>query len=306
MLEKAREILDFLPIRQEIVEGEYVDHLWSSFLVLDDNDSLARSFVVMPFHLLFMLAIQNKVLRIYREEENSYLLSFTLFNFDKNCKDVLKPTSPFALAVLNESQIVDLLKLVNLDPLVIKKAKLLIRNRNENLAHAKGGIERNPDSKIEDYLSVLYEIQKKIDGFNLLLFDKWIKEIKQDDDLNDFIESSLLESGVCRQDFLSGSLKIFTVLSHELAENLEIDLSDMNYEEWLYFFKIGLDKIPFQAVKELEYLIQLGDEEKKFNAVQLLLEYNKLSEEIRDKILESKDNHEIKSLLSDKPSNDFL
>lgn len=299
MLERAREILDFFPIRQEIVEGEYVDHLWNSFLMLDGDNDLARPFLVMPFHLLFMLAIQNKVLRIYKEETSNYALSFTLFNFDKNYKDVLSPVSPLALAVLNESQIVDLLKLVNLERAVIKKAKLLIRNRNENLAHAKGGIERDPDSKVEEYMSVLEEIHKITNIFNCRIAERWIKDIKNDDDLNDFVESQLLESGVCKNDFILGDLKLFTILSHRLTENLDIDLSDLNFDDWLHSFKIGLQKMPFQTVQELEYLAEFSNDEKQFNSIQLLIESDNLKDDFRKKLLKLEISPEIQDLLKE-------
>ena len=68
MLEKAQEILDFLPIRRSEAEDEYINHLWESFLILDSGNKSVRPFLMMPFHLLFMLAIQSKVVRIYKVE----------------------------------------------------------------------------------------------------------------------------------------------------------------------------------------------------------------------------------------------
>ena len=64
MYENAQEIFDYLPINRSKLEADYIDHLWNVFIALDNAENSARPFVMMPFHLLFMLALQYKVLRI--------------------------------------------------------------------------------------------------------------------------------------------------------------------------------------------------------------------------------------------------
>ncbi len=58
MPEDAQKILDYLPIRKNLQENDYINHLWQAFSTLDGADAVARPFAVMPFHLLFMMAIQ--------------------------------------------------------------------------------------------------------------------------------------------------------------------------------------------------------------------------------------------------------
>ena len=64
MYEDAQEIFGYLPIRKTQVEYEYIEHLRNVFLVLDQTENTARPFLIMPFHLLFMMALQYKALRV--------------------------------------------------------------------------------------------------------------------------------------------------------------------------------------------------------------------------------------------------
>lgn len=139
MYEDAQEIFDYLPIRRNTAENDYINHLWQVFSTLDGADAVVRPFAVMPFHLLFMMAIQYKVLRIYKEQKEKYELALTTKNPRDEEKDILAPESPLAIAFLGESEIVDFLKIAGLsadDARSIKKS--IIRYRNDKIAHAKG------------------------------------------------------------------------------------------------------------------------------------------------------------------------
>ena len=72
MYEDAQEIFEYLPIRRNTTENDYIDHLWQAFSALSQTETTARPFAVMPFHLLFMLALQYKVLRISKEQKEKY------------------------------------------------------------------------------------------------------------------------------------------------------------------------------------------------------------------------------------------
>lgn len=156
MHEDSQEILNYLPIRRNALENEYINHLWSAFSALDGADATARPFAVMPFHLLFMLAIQYKVLRIYKEQKEKYELALTIKNPRNEEKDILAPESPLAIAFLGESEVVDFLKIAGLsadDARGIKKS--IIRYRNDKIAHAKGYIEQDLKTKIAEYFGWL-------------------------------------------------------------------------------------------------------------------------------------------------------
>ena len=65
MEEKVLEIHDFLPVaRRSTVENDYILHLWDAYLTLDTLGDAGRGFSIMPFHIMFMLALQYKILRI--------------------------------------------------------------------------------------------------------------------------------------------------------------------------------------------------------------------------------------------------
>jgi len=55
-------------------------------------------------------------------------------------------------------------------------ATVPIDERNDNLAHAKGGIEPDPDGKIQKYLSDLKMIQFYMLPLNDKIADNWIVE----------------------------------------------------------------------------------------------------------------------------------
>jgi hypothetical protein len=81
MYEDAQEIFEYLPIRRNAPEDEYINQLrdtfellekagqlWNKdtngFAVADEHLKNARPFAAMPFHLLFMMVLQYKALRI--------------------------------------------------------------------------------------------------------------------------------------------------------------------------------------------------------------------------------------------------
>lgn len=88
MTEEAQEILNYLPLNTNTLESEYIDHLWEVASVLLDGSENVQSFSIMPFHLLFMLAIQYKALRISKCLCDSYKLAFTIRSVRDNERDL--------------------------------------------------------------------------------------------------------------------------------------------------------------------------------------------------------------------------
>lgn len=211
MYEAAQEIFDYLPINKSKPEADYIDHLWNAFLALDNTDNSARPFIMMPFHLLFMLALQFKVLRISRERKSDYDLAFTMENPREDQRAVLTPGSAFDLALLNESKLIDLLKIVGISADRVREIKLLVRNRNDNLAHAKGGIEPEPNERIDQYLGALRDLQTFFVPHNDRIAEQWLSEITEEDDLSDYVDSCLPESQLCPADFRTGLLTVFSL-----------------------------------------------------------------------------------------------
>ena len=206
MLEEAQEIFDYLPINKtNTAESEYISHLWSAIDALSNGQDLAQHFVLMPFHLLFMLSLQYKILRVAKEKNKNYLTAFTI----NVCRDVAKvanPESVFVLTNLKESSMIDLFKLIHLDSQSISEIKSLVRYRNDKLAHANGGIAVDSEDRINQYLDVLKKVQMKFVQLNDDLADRWRTDMLPDDDKGEFVDIRLAEEYLCPADFMSGKL----------------------------------------------------------------------------------------------------
>lgn len=206
--ERSWEVFDYLPIRRNQLEERYIDHLWQSFVALDYYSKQSKSFSLMPFHLLFMLALQYKVFRIARENKSAYDLAFTMEGASNSA--TLNPGSVFDLGLLSERRLVSLFKIVGLDKQNIRSTKALIDNRNDNLAHAKGSIESDSEAKIDQYIKALENLQPCFKALNNTVSNEWINNIDDDEGLNEFVEVHLLDSILCLADFRVGNLLVFS------------------------------------------------------------------------------------------------
>lgn len=260
MYEDAPNIFDYLPIRRDTLENDYINHLWQAFSTLDGGEVVARPFAVMPFHLLFMLAIQYKVLRIYKEQKEKYELALTTKNPRDDQKDILAPESSLTIAFLLESEIVDLLKIAGLsadDAQNIKKS--IIRYRNDKIAHAKGYIEQDVKTKIEEYFGWLETLQNVYHPMNQNVADVWLAEIQVGDDMEQFLETHFLDSCFSPRDF-----------GDVIGKMLETDKLD--FEQWEQVVNKGLELVYNQTIFELKYIETINgfNQKKKSKATSIL------------------------------------
>ena len=72
MVEEALEIHNYLPLNRNRDEDDYIEFLWGAFINLGSTSSKESAFAIMPFHLLFMTAIQFKILRIHKVFPQKY------------------------------------------------------------------------------------------------------------------------------------------------------------------------------------------------------------------------------------------
>ena len=207
MYAEAQKILQYLPVRRIEAENNYIEHLVGALRALDEGEDHVRGFAILPLHLLFLLAIQYKVLRVATEQKEKYSLSITLKNPKTGQEDILAPTSPFMLGFFGESELADLCKVLGVDKDGVRRIKELIRYRNDNLAHAKGYVEANLDDKVIEYLETLEMLQSHIVPMNDEMAKVWEKEMAPEDDLAEFVETRLLGSYLCPADFVEGILK---------------------------------------------------------------------------------------------------
>ena len=219
-------IFDYLPIRSDDESREYIEHLWQAFLSLESATSSAQPFSMMPFHLLFMMAVQCKVLRVFNEMPERYSLAFTLRR-EVN-ENLLEPEVPGTIALLGEADIVHLLRMADLPKSDAKGiVTSTVKYRNETIAHARAQIERNPGNKIKDYLRRLKIVQKSSQYMNRSLANNWLNEIQKDDDIDNFLETRFQSSFLCPFDLIDvvstflASQKLDNAQSAEAAQKLK-------------------------------------------------------------------------------------
>ena len=201
MVEEALEIHNYLPLNRNQDEDDYIEFLWGAFTNLGSTNTKEAAFAIMPFHLLFMTAIQFKILRIHKVFPKKYKHYLKYKLSKKPSSRLWNPKSPFAVALLNESNIVDLLKEVGLSDNSAQELKeYTIRYRNKSVAHATGHIEASMESKIADYLRFLELVQVTFRFINQKVATAWLEEISQDDNMKSFLDVSLPKYHLCRHD----------------------------------------------------------------------------------------------------------
>jgi hypothetical protein len=217
LVESSVDIHDYLPIARGIAENEYIVHLWDAFLTLDTLGESGRGFSMMPFHILFMLALQYKVLRISKAFSKECNLVFCTAGGRSRDQLVNPNKSVFDLALLYERTMPELFSLVGLDDEIIKKIKDFADYRNNNLAHPKGGIEADPDGKVEAYMEILRNIQPCMLKLNNGVAARWLNEMKSGEAGVEYIELHLAEEYLCPADMWQGELsKLDRRLNNEI------------------------------------------------------------------------------------------
>jgi len=203
MDEMLFKISGFLPIRCDFTEASYIKYLSNSFDNLSnkiDDSDISDGFAIIPFHLLFMMALHYRGLRIFKDQPENYRLAMTLKNKTKENQALFNPNSPFDFSILGESEMIHLFKLVDLKDDKAGKIKSLIKHRN-NLVHASGKIENNAEEKCEEYLICLDEIQKLFSKSNRLLADEFLRELEEDEDIKQFFEIRFVSHFINEYDY---------------------------------------------------------------------------------------------------------
>lgn len=208
MNEDAYQILEYIPIRLDKVEDEYIKHLWDAFVVLSLNHGSGKSFSIMPFHILFMMVLQYKVLRIKQQREAQYIERIKKWQDAEKWQTLLQASSVFELGLIAETSLSGILNIIGLSQDNIIKITNLVKHRNNNIAHAKGGHLFDVDEKIYEYLTCLLEVQKCIEVLNNEVAKNWLKEIENEENLDDFKERKLASSYICNEDFRSGDMQL--------------------------------------------------------------------------------------------------
>lgn len=303
MYEDAQEIFDYLPIRRNEAENEYLNQLRDTFELLEKSGRLwekdsngfavtdtklisARAFALLPFHLLFMMALQYMVLRIADIHKDATNLFFSSDGGRYKDKLISEKRSVFDLSVIKERTLPEIFQLVGLSEDIIKEIKSLIDKRNNNLAHANGNSTSiDVENSVNDYLDLMGTIQKSFLQINQKLVDEWLFEIKEGDDLGEYIESHLLDSRLSPRDFGD----VVDIL-------LEAELLD--FDQWEQVANKGLELAYDQTILALHEIAKNEtDDGRRSNAIRVLHENGEIDEEMKKSIIENETDEAILELL---------
>lgn len=203
----AVNIHDFLPLRRSDAENDYINYLWNSYERLaTSEDQVSAAFSITAFHLLFMLAVQYKALRVYENMPNEYRLCFTLDNIRKDQRHILAPRSVFDLSLLPERTIFQLFELVDITPECVSGCKKIIDRRNNEFMHASGNLVTDVDVYVQNCLKQLGRIQQCFVEFNNRIASDWSHELDEYDDIPEFVGIRLYDTRLTQADFASGTL----------------------------------------------------------------------------------------------------
>ncbi len=272
MYENAYEILNYLPIDADTEKLYINSHLFATFQIVNEEEEPVRAFSILPFHLLFMFAVQYKVYRISAYKTEEYLKILESCNLrDKGNKEVLEKNPPIVtnsninisstcsvrnLSLIPEKQIFDFLKIIDVDQETIKKAKKLVEIRG-TYAHANGQFEKNIEDRIEEYLEILKTIQLHMAEINKNT-QNWIDEIEEGESLEYFFNGRLSQSQFSPYDF--GDI---------VSTLLESDI--LSEEQWYQVVDKGLELSYSNTISALRYiLINSSDSDKKVAALNVL------------------------------------
>jgi hypothetical protein len=272
MYEDALEIHKYLPIKQGS-EFRYIKQLWDSFKLLNEGENDVPYFSIVPFHLLFMLAVQYKAYRISAWDRNFYLSRINSSHCrtygSKNKQQLLRniplnklsvwdttQSSVKTLCLINEKDLFNLFDIIGIEKSIKDIACSLVDNRNDRL-HANGEIDEEAKKKIGEYLIILDHIHKKTEerNINMDVQGNWVEDIEEGDlDLIEFFEKKFLYSQFSPRDFGSTleemlgsdklSLKHFSLFINKgleftyedtirVLQSLEVSISDNNKREMI-------------------------------------------------------------------------
>lgn len=197
-MEEADQLEGFLPISYRTAkEGEYVRFLWEAF---HDNCASGKyQFAFLAYHMLTMCFIYFNIWQIKLIKPENFATALIGFGKDME-KELLEATSPFTFSVVNESNVMRFLKLIQCDNGKIGSYTKLVKDRNDT-AHSNGNIfystEDKLAEKIRDIIRVVSEIQDHsegiiVDGYKGFLLDSADPEERQHIEIQDQVREILI------------------------------------------------------------------------------------------------------------------
>ena len=183
MIEDAAQLEGFLPISYRTAkEEEYVRFLWEAF-----NDNCASGkfqFAFLAYHMLTMCFVYFNIWQIKLIRPADFAMALIGFGKDTE-KELLAATSPFTFSVVNESNVMRFLKLIQCDNGKIGTYAKLVKDRNDT-AHSNGNIffstEDELAGKVRDILRLVSEIQGHSEGIIIEGYKTFLRESADPDE----------------------------------------------------------------------------------------------------------------------------
>jgi hypothetical protein len=198
MIEEADQLEGFLPISYRTPkEEEYVRFLWEAFN--DNCDSGKYQFAFLAYHMLTMCFVYFNIWQIKLIKPEGFATALIGFGKDME-KELLEATSPFTFHVVNESNVMRFLKLIQCDNGKIGTYTKLVKERN-NTAHSNGNIFFNTEDELADQvreiIRMVSEIQDHsrdiiVEGYKGFLLDSADPEEREHIEVHDQVREVLI------------------------------------------------------------------------------------------------------------------
>lgn len=228
-IEKLGKLCDFLP-REYKDENEktYIDALILAICTSYKNG--LYQFAYIQYHMLFMTAVYYAILKVsffYEEDFKNalfYMLKDRCNNFwnESNTKNNKLYFGSFA--IINESDVFMLLRLVGLDNSLLGELKKLVQYRN-NYAHANGQLQLTSDKLFMDALhGYNLKIQKVVDLLKSDLINFYKKTVSDPN----FYDKNIRAYSDADEQIIEEFIKEYSLSKEELKWLSKIRLSEFD------------------------------------------------------------------------------
>jgi len=189
-MEDALELHVYLPLSYKTkTEEEYIAFLWDAFRTNYTHGKY--QFAFLAYHMLTMSFVYFIIWQIRHSAPDDFAKGTIGFKNDLE-KDLISATSPFSFSIVNESDILRFLKLIQCDSSKIGSYASLVRDRNKT-AHANGNVfyadQVSVDKKIREVLRVAEEIQAHSKEVTLRCYENFLAT-SYDEDSREYVDAA--------------------------------------------------------------------------------------------------------------------
>ena len=202
-MDDALQIYEYLPIYDpNPAHQQYIQFLWDSFAA--NYQAGQYTFAFIPFHMLYMSVVYSLMWKLKRLKSVEFRFALIGFRAEHR-KQILNAEDIFSFSVLNESQIFNILLLLDFDNNSIGRFKASVKTRNQ-AAHPSGvitfteqqALDRQITKMLQNLEAIQYGCPEMLrDLLYTFLESSWDNETNQygnyQDEVNEaFIRQNLL------------------------------------------------------------------------------------------------------------------